>query len=63
MDDEVNSGFLEGLLEMFAISNIASDKFKLAREFSYQPPYVLDFDIGIVEGVEVVEANHMDPFS
>jgi hypothetical protein len=63
MDDEVNSILTENLMEMITISNIACDEFKLGWKFSRQSLYVLDLGGGIIVGVEVVETNHMGPFS
>jgi hypothetical protein len=63
VDDEINPVFLEDPFNMIGVSNISCNEFKEIREFLSHPFCILNFYIGIIEAVKVVEANDRDPIA
>jgi hypothetical protein len=63
VDDEVDPIFLEDPEEMVVVSNISREELELVGEVSSDSLHILDFYIGIIKAVEVVEADHRVSFS
>ena len=47
---------------MFGASNIPCDEFELVWKFFPHPLDILNFNIGVIEAVEIVDADDSTPF-
>jgi hypothetical protein len=63
MDNKFDLVFLEDPFQMIGISNIPCDELKEVRKFLCHRLHVLDFYVGIIKAIKIIDANDMGPVS
>jgi hypothetical protein len=60
VNNEINLSFLKNLFDVIRVSDIPCDELKKLRELLFHSLHILDFYVGIIKAVKVVEADHFD---
>ena len=61
VDHKADLVLFENLTQVFFVANVSGHKFKVPRKLLSNLLHMSHLDVGVVEGIEVVEADHRVP--